>query len=339
MEIVRTNGSYRPAWVARVRGVRALFRLLPYMMALWRAASRADIFHVMANSGWSWHLYAAPAVWIAWLRRKPAIVNYRGGEAESFFSNSWMWVRPTIRRARAVVVPSTFLKDVFESRGVAVAVVPNIVDLERFSHCESVEKRTRHSHGWPHVVITRNLEDIYDIPTAMRAFDRVRHAYPNARLSIAGDGPERANLEVLAIELAAASSIAFIGSLDNAEIADLYCSADLMLNPSLIDNMPISILEALACGVPVVSTNVGGVPHLVSHGETALLVPPGEPARMAEAALSLLEDREFFDLLVERGLAHVKRFGWDHVRDRLTVVYDEVQSKASRENIVQPSGR
>ncbi len=73
-------------------------------------------------------------------------------------------------------------------------------------------------------------------------------------------------------------------------MAALYRSADVMLNPSLADNMPISVLEALASGVPVVTTNVGGVPYLVEHEKTALLVPPQNPEAMAEAVLLLLND-------------------------------------------------
>ncbi|HET9645641.1 MAG TPA: glycosyltransferase, partial [Burkholderiaceae bacterium] len=79
--LVQTNAPYRPAIVGRVPVIRAAFRLLPYIASLWRAAGRSDVLHVMANSGWSWHLFAAPAIWIARLRGIPAVVNYRGGEA------------------------------------------------------------------------------------------------------------------------------------------------------------------------------------------------------------------------------------------------------------------
>ena len=65
VEIVQVNAHYRPHWIGNLRGVRAVFRLVPYLLRLWRCAGRADLFHVMANSGWAWHLCAAPAVWIA----------------------------------------------------------------------------------------------------------------------------------------------------------------------------------------------------------------------------------------------------------------------------------
>ena len=104
--LVPTNAPYRPAWVANWRGLRAVFRLLPYLVALWRAAGRSDVMHVMANSGWSWHLFAAPAVWISRLRRVPVVVNYRGGEAAEFLARSARGVRGTMRRTSRLIVPS-----------------------------------------------------------------------------------------------------------------------------------------------------------------------------------------------------------------------------------------
>lgn len=96
VEVVPVNAPYRPAWIERVTGVRALFRLAPYLLALWRVAGRTRLLHVMANSGWSWHLFATPAIWIASLRGIPIVVNYRGGEAAAFLQRSYRWIRPTL---------------------------------------------------------------------------------------------------------------------------------------------------------------------------------------------------------------------------------------------------
>src|SRR5688572_33448416 len=131
VEVVQVNAPYRPEWIGALRGVRALFRFLPYLARLWRASQRAQLLHIMANSGWAWHLFAAPAVWIAWLRRVPVVINYRGGEADSFFERQFRWVKPTLLLARNVIVPSAFLERVFSKREIAVDIVPNIIDLSR----------------------------------------------------------------------------------------------------------------------------------------------------------------------------------------------------------------
>ncbi|HET7160635.1 MAG TPA: glycosyltransferase, partial [Burkholderiales bacterium] len=113
VELVRTNAPCKPAWMESVWIVRALFRLIPFLAQLWSVAGRVQLFHVMANSGWAWHLLAAPAICIAKLRRVPVVVNYRGGQAETFFSRSLFWAKFTIGLADRLIVPSGFLQAVF----------------------------------------------------------------------------------------------------------------------------------------------------------------------------------------------------------------------------------
>lgn len=318
VDLVAVNAPYRPAWIGSLKGVRALFRLAPYLWALWRVTGRVRLLHVMANSGWSWHLFAAPAIWMAYLRGVPAVVNYRGGEAAAFLQRSGRWIKPTLRRAAALAVPSDFLQQVFSRYGVHACIVPNIIDLNRF------QPAPQRPSGAPHPIVTRNLEPIYDIPTALRAFKEVRAVRPEARLTIAGSGPLESELRRLTTELGLTEAVTFTGRLDNDRIAALCRSADLALNPSMADNMPISILEALACGVPVISTRVGGVPFLVEHGCTALLVPPGDSRQMAQAALTLLDNRQQADALSQAGIALARRYAWPAVRERWFAVYNRL---------------
>lgn len=321
VELVQVNRPYRPALVGKLKGIRALFRLLPYLKQLWQVAGRVDLYHVMANSGWSWHLFAAPAIWIARMRGKPVIVNYRGGEADSFFDKALFCVRPSLKRATDIIVPSGFLEAVFAKRGFATRIVPNIIDLSRFT--PGGADATRAAASSPRILVARNLEPIYDNATALRAFAIVRKALPAARLTVAGSGPQRQMLEQLAAELAIADAVTFTGRVDNSGMAALYQGADVMLNPSLADNMPISVLEALASGVPVVSTDVGGVPYLVTHDETALLVPPQNPEAMAAAMLALLGDPSKASRLRAAGIESVKKYTWQNVRDRLLQAYGQ----------------
>ena len=307
VRIVQVNAPYRPAWIGRLRGLRALFRLLPYLLRLWRETRDVDLVHVMANSGWAWHLFAAPAVWIARLRATPAIVNYRGGEAEAFFARHFRFVRPTLERAAAVVVPSGFLRRVFDQRNVATEIVPNIVDLARFR--PGVRRA-----GRVQVLVTRNLEDLYDIPTALRAFAKIRAVHPGATMSVAGSGPRLEALQALARQIGIGDAVAFTGRVPNERIAALYADADVLLNPSLVDNMPISLLEAMASAVPIVSTDVGGIPFLVEDGRTALLIPPGDADAMAGAALRVIGDPLLRERMGAAALDAVGRYAWPQVR-------------------------
>ncbi|MEM9253839.1 MAG: glycosyltransferase family 4 protein [Pseudomonadota bacterium] len=314
--LLQSNAPYRPAWAEKLWGVRAIFRLLPYLVQTWRLAGRVDVIHLMANSGWSWQLFAAPVLWLAWARRTPVIVNYRGGEARDYLTSSVRWVRPSMRKASSLIVPSTFLQEVFAEFDIAAHVIPNIVDLDTF------QPGLRSEAGDPcTVVITRNLEAIYGIDAAIRAIHLVRQRYPQVRLKIAGSGPQLGQLELMVQELGLDETVEFVGRLDRKGIVDLYRHADVMLNPTRVDNMPNSVLEALACGLPVVSTHVGGVPYIVEDGETALLVPPDDEDAMADALLKVLRDDELYSALRTRGQALVERYGWHRVKAQWLALY------------------
>ena len=319
VELVRNNAAYRPAWVGALPVVRALFRILPFIAALWFAAGRSQVMHVLANSGWAWHLFAAPAIWVGRARGVPVIVNYRGGNAGQFFAAAPSHVHKTLRMAARCVTPSGFLQRVFRGYGVEAEIVPNIIDLTRFT-----PGAARDFGDAPQLLVTRNLEDIYDIPTAIRAFARVRERFAGARLTVAGSGPALAALEALVGELGLADVVSFAGRVDNAEIPRLYAAADCVLNPSTVDNMPISILESFASAVPVVSTDAGGIPDIARDGESARLVPIGDPEAMAEAAIEILSQPEVAAKLVAAGLTEAERYAWQRVGPQWLGLYHEL---------------
>lgn len=316
VSLVQVNAGYRPQWVARVPMLRALFRLLPYLIALWRVSGSSEILHVMANSGWSWHLFAAPAVWIGRLRGSAVVVNYRGGEAEKFLDKNYRLVRFTMRRADALIVPSGFLEGIFLRRGMPAQIVPNIVDLEKF------RARGDAQFDAPKLIVARNLEALYDNASAIRALKIIREKFPGAQLVIAGTGPQEAELRQIAVDLGLADHVVFTGRLEPKAMSEAYQSAEIMINPSLADNMPNSILEAWASGVPVVSTNVGGIPFMATDGVNVSLVPPGSPVEVARASVMLLADRSLWLERANAGQSEARRYTWEKVQPLLSEVYD-----------------
>ena len=324
MTLVRSNAPYQPEWVGRLPLLRALFRLLPFIWQLWRGIGRADVVHIFANSGWSWHLIAAPALAIARWRGVGVIVNYRGGHADAFFGAAPPGVLHALASARLRVTPSAYLLRVFARHGLEAEIVPNIVDLSRFRYAPR-----REFGSAPHLIVTRNLENIYDIPTALRAFAKVRQAFPDARLTVAGTGPQRATLERMAAALDLTGCVNFCGRIDNQQIPHLYASADGLLNPSTVDNMPISLLEAMACGVPFVSTDAGGIPDLVESGRTGWLVPVGDDTAMAERMIALLQDPAGRARLCEAARQHVDAFSWAEVREQWLSAYRRVAAQGA----------
>jgi glycosyltransferase involved in cell wall biosynthesis len=296
--LVQTNAPYRPQWIGAFRGVRALFRLVPYLFALRRMCARSDVVHLLA----------APAVWVARMRHVPVIINYRGGDAERFLRAAPRWVGATMRAAQACIVPSEFLRRIFAGHAISATIIPNVVDLDLFR-----PRAGQPSGNGTHIVVTRNLEAIYAIDDALRALALVVERYPEVRLTIAGEGPEREPLEAMAAQLGLGGRVRFAGRLERSAVAQLYREADVMVNPSRIDNMPNSILEAYASGVPVVSTNVGGVPFIAREGETALLVAPRSPHALADGICRLIGDRALAGKLAANGLREVERYRWSEV--------------------------
>jgi len=325
VQLIQVNPPYRPACMANIRGLRAIFRLLPYLFRLWTASGKVDLFHIMANSGWSWFLFATPAIWIASWHDVPVVVNYRGGKADEFMRQSSRWVLPTMRRSNVLAVPSSYLETVFKKYQIEAQVVPNIIDLERFNmQCQDTDNGNRPFH----LIVTRNLEAIYGVPTAIRALKCIKESHPNVKMSIAGSGPQRNELESMIHELGLKQEVTLTGRLGPDDMARLYQSADIMLNPSTVDNMPNSILEALASGVPVVSTHVGGIPDMVRDRETALLIEPENPEAMAQAVLELIENQDQAARLRKNGLQHVKQFSWPEVKRQWLGIYHRLTTTA-----------
>lgn len=324
--IIQTNAPYWPTWISRIPVLRALFRLIGYFWVLHRElTSKVQLLHIMANSGWSWHLFAVPAILMARARGIPVVLNYRGGYADSFFEKSWSKVSWALGKCAVILVPSTFLQQVFHRYGAEAIIVPNVLDTSLFvpqpDKILNVEA--------PHFIVTRNLEQIYDVATVIRAFAQVQQQFPQAALTIAGTGPERAALQSLVQQLQL-SNVEFCGRLTPAQMAALYQSADVMLNGSLVDNTPNSLIEAMASAVPIVSTNSGGIPQLVTDGIDALLVEPQQPDQMAAQMLKLLTEPALAHTLTQAGLENVARFSWPNVWAKLHQQYLMVLSGANR---------
>ncbi len=313
--VVQVNPAYSPQWVGKIPMFRAFIRLIQYRAKLKEDLAGVDVVHIMANSGWSWHLYASPAIRIARSMNKRIVLNYRGGYAGEFFAKSWTTVKKSLDLVDEIVVPSDFLQEVFEQYGKSAKVIPNVLNEQRFN------MRERTAQLKPTIIVTRNLESIYDVETAIRVFANIKAELPEAELKVAGTGPELNQLQQLCESLNIVASVSFVGRLTPNQIASLYKSADLMLNTSLVDNSPNSIIEALACGTPVVSTNVGGIPKLVTHDLDALLSEPKDVDALTQSSLSILNSKDKRDLLKKNGLATIAKFSWVNVWQALSKSY------------------
>jgi glycosyltransferase involved in cell wall biosynthesis len=173
--------------------------------------------------------------------------------------------------------------------------------------------------------------------TPARLHQQKGHAYlltaaalvPDATFVLAGDGPLRAELEQRARELGVAGRCLFLG--ERADVPDLLAAADLFLLPSLWEGLPLSVLEAMAAGRPVVATAIGGTDEAVTDGVTGLLVPPRDPAAIAAAIARLRDDPGLAERLAAAGRARVEReFSSRATAERVMRIYDAVSSPVPR---------
>lgn len=266
----------------RIKYVRTIVTSIAYIASLLANARRYDVLHVFSASYWSFLLAPAPAMLIGRALGRRVILNYRSGEAEDHLIRWGPIVMPILRAAHLIVVPSDYLVGVFGRFGFHARAIHNFVEIERIAYRERRPLR-------PVLLSNRNFEPLYNVEAILRAFRRVQDVHPDAGLTVAGDGSLRARLHALAAELGL-RNVTFTGAVAPGDMPGLYDRADLYVNASVIDNMPQSILEAYAAGTPVVSSDAGGIPFIVRHGVTGVLVPAGDSAALAAGILELLAD-------------------------------------------------
>ena len=300
-------------WLRRYPYVRTLLNQALYIPSLVRLR-RADVAHVFSASYWSFVLAPVPAIVAGRLMGKRVVLNYRSGEAEDHLSRWGVLLHPWLRLVDEIVVPSVYLRNAFAQYGYRTRVIPNVVDTSCYHYRERSPLR-------PHLLSTRNLEPYYRVDLTLEAFALLKAQYPDATLTVAGSGSEEGRLRRLAASLGA-GGIRFVGPVKPPAIPRLYQEADIFVNSSVLDNQPVSVLEAFASGLPVVSTGTGDISAMVRDGETGLIVPPQDPAAMAKAVTTLLEDQDRALRMARRARQEIERkYTWPRVCKEWAAVY------------------
>jgi L-malate glycosyltransferase len=303
----------------RVKYLRTVVNELAYVRLLFRELAHADVVHVFSASYSSFLLAPLPAILVARALGRPVVLNYRSGQAPDHLRRSPL-ARRMIAAVNRNVVPSSFLLEVFRGFGIDATIVPNIVDLDRFRYRERDPLR-------PLLVSTRNFDALYNVATTIRAFRIVQDRWPEAALTLVGGGPQEALLRALVAELRL-RNVTFAGRVKPDEIAGFYAASDIYVQSPDIDNMPTSVLEAFASGLPVVSTGAGGVPAILTDGRHGLLAPLGDHETIGRGILRLLEHPAFARGLARAAYATCSACTWPAVRERWLATYRSVLTGA-----------
>lgn len=266
-------------WARKIPGLRTLINQALYIPSL-RRLRHADVVHVFSASYWSFLIAPVPAILASRLFHKPVILNYHSGEADDHLAH-WGWgVHPWLNLVQEIVVPSEYLEKVFAHHGYDARVIRNMIDTSSYRYHERVPLK-------PRLLSNRNLESHYRVDNTLRAFALVQQECPDATLTIAGYGSQEAALKEQARTM---TGVTFVGRVEPHDMPALYDSADIFVNSSVVDNQPISILEAFSAGLAVVSTPTGDIPAMLLNGARGHLVPHDDPQAMATAILCALEN-------------------------------------------------
>jgi glycosyltransferase involved in cell wall biosynthesis len=299
----------------KVKYLRTMVTSLWYGATLLAQAPRYDVLHIFSASYFSFVLAPTPALLAARLYGRKAILNYHSGEAEDHLAR-WRTAVRTVRLAHRIVTPSEYLVDVFRNFGLTARAIYNIVDTGQFRFRDRPSPR-------PIFLSNRALEPMYNVTCVLRAFALIQQRYPEASLTVAGQGSQRPALEQLARDLGL-RNITFTGQVPPEAMPGLYDAADIFLNAPNIDNMPLSIIESYAAGVPVVTTDAGGISYVVADGETGLVVAKNDHQAMARRAIHLLENPSMALALARRACAECRKYDWEAVGRQWIDLYREL---------------
>ena len=322
VELVPINPPFPrgAGWLKRLRFIRTVANEGLYLPTL-RKLRSADVVHVLSASYWSFLLAPLPAIVAARKWGKPILLNYHSGEADDHLAHWGSLVHPWLKMVDKIVVPSVFLRDVFARHGYRAEVIHNIIDTGQFRYRERLPLL-------PEFLSVRNFEPHYGVEYTLVAFAMIQTVFPAASLTVAGQGPQEAELKHLAQALTL-RNVRFIGAVDPAQMPSLYDRHSVFLNASFVDNQPLSVLEAMASGMPVVSTPIGDIPNMVKDGESATLVSAGDPYAMAKAATLLLEQPQRAALMAQRAKESLVRYDWTKVGPAWADTYRRLATTSS----------
>ncbi len=285
-----------------------LARLLDVAGTAWRCQGQYQVAQVDVFSGRAF-LWAEIACWVLRRARRPYVLTLHGGNLPRFGRHWPGRVRRLLASAVAVTAPSRYLAEQMSPYRADILLLPNALDL-------NVYPFTARTSPGPRLVWLRAFHEIYNPGLAIRVLALLRPEFPEIRLTMVGpdkgDGSLR-RARRLAERLGVCDHVSFAGVVPKQEVPRWLNQGDIFLNTTNVDNTPVSVLEAMACGLCVVSTDAGGVPDLVGQGQDALLVGREEPEAMACAVRRILQEPGLARRLSENGRAKVEQLDWSVV--------------------------
>ncbi len=233
----------------------------------------------------------------------------------------------SIERSDGVTAVSRFLKETTltnYSLNKDIEVIPNFVDTRKYHRSPGEDVRRHFAAPDEKILVhTSNFRPVKRVADVIRVFDEVLKKVPS-RLVIIGDGPDRSQCEMLSRELGIQDRVKFLGK--QTDVIHILSLADLFLMPSQSESFGLSALEAMACGVPVISSSVGGLPELQLHGQTGYIAEIGDIDRMAKYAVDLLSNPAKYQLFAKAARERAIEFDASKIVTQYEQYYEKILS-------------
>ena len=259
--------------------------------------------------------YSTKAFWYAFVCSQLArVLNIKyipilhGGNLPNRLKNNPILCRMVFANAYQNVAPSGYLKQAFENAGFTNVVhIPNSIEIDKYEFKSRAELT-------PKLLWVRAFASIYNPEMAVKVLQQLQEKYPSATLTMVGPDKDGSLQTTKAFAESVGVAVNFTGQLAKEDWWKLASEHDIFINTTHFDNTPISVMEAMALGLPVVSTNVGGIPYLLADKENALLVSDNDVSKMTDAICSLLEDQQKASDLALNARHFIEQMDWQVVK-------------------------
>lgn len=295
-------------------------RLADMLRVTWTMRDQFDVAHVDVFSGNSF-IWAEATTWLLHRLHKPYIVTLRGGNLPAFAARWPRRMGALLGRATLVTTPSRYLATTVGAGARAIAVVPNAVDTSHLPFVPRVRAR-------PRLAWVRAFHAIYNPTMAVDVVALLRKQLPDVHLTMVGHDKGDGTLEATrrrVLELGLDSHVRIVPGVPKRNVGLHLAEHDIFVNTTNIDNTPVSVLEAMSCGLPVVSTSVGGIPYLLRDEQDALLTPAKDSAAMATAVERIVADPDLARRLSAAGHELAQACDWEHVLDRWEKIVKDLE--------------
>lgn len=283
-------------------------RLLDMMSTVWFKRDGYAVAQVDVYSGRAFLWAEAVCQALRWLG-KPYLLTLHGGNLPAFAQRWPRRVRRLLRSAAAVTIPSQYLLDNMIYYRRDIRLLPNALDLSTY-------KFRLRGAPQPRLVWLRAFHSIYNPSLAPKVLARLVGDFPGIYLTMIGPDKGDRSLQAtlkIAKELDVVDRLNLPGAVSKKSVPDWIDKGDIFLNTTNVDNTPVSVLEAMACGLCIVSTNVGGIPYMLEDGHDALLVPPNDPEATAEAIRRILTETSLASHLSQNARHKAEQFDWPNI--------------------------